>query len=575
MHVTKSIYVPLILVLSFVSSWNIGEAQKKKTRSRAINSKQSEAEYYFTEAEKYYILEDYAKSIALFQKSLEINNENAAAYYKIAEINLKNDNVETALENAVISLELEKYKYTYILLADIYNQMGDLESAAKTYEELIEQIPGTNKYLFDLAALYLYQESYQKALETYNKIENIYGVNEDIAFQKQRIFNRLGKTEEARQELEKLITKFPDNEYYAVSYAEFLLNSDKDEGAIQVLSDFLINYPESPRISLLLGEIYRNRGDYHSAFKNLNNGFLNNEIDINQKVTLIASYKSQLPNEELANLIEKLCISLTTHFPEEPNAFAVFGDFLNELDKNSQALEKYLKSVELDADNFSVWQNILLIETDLSKYNDVIKHSEQAMEFFPNQGILYYLNGFSLIRIKDYEHAVFMLEQGKRIAGKDKKVVSDFNSLLGEAYNGLKNYEKSDEAYDEVLSFNPNNYLVLNNYSYYLALRNERLDVAEKMSAKLAKDNPQNPTFLDTHAWVLYANKKYKEAKKVIEKALNSEKANAVHYEHYGDILYKLGDVEKAVIQWQKAKGMDSSLLMIDKKIADRKLYEK
>ena len=105
--------------------------------------------------------------------------------------------------------------------------------------------------------------------------------------------------------------------------------------------------------------------------------------------------------------------------------------------------------------------------------------------------------------------------------------------------------------------------------------RNDKMDLAEKMSARLAKDNPMNSTFLDTHAWVLFVKGKYREAKKVIEKAIDLGNARAVHFEHYGDILYKIGDIENAVLQWQKAKGMDSNLHLIDKKIADKKLYEK
>lgn len=34
--------------------------------------------------------------------------------------------------------------------------------------------------------------------------------------------------------------------------------------------------------------------------------------------------------------------------------------------------------------------------------------------------------------------------------------------------------------FDEVLKINPNDILVLNNYAYYLSLRNERLALAEK-----------------------------------------------------------------------------------------------
>jgi tetratricopeptide (TPR) repeat protein len=147
--------------------------------------------------------------------------------------------------------------------------------------------------------------------------------------------------------------------------------------------------------------------------------------------------------------------------------------------------------------------------------------------------------------------------------------------LLGDAYNATKEYDKSDKAYEEVLAANPNNDVVLNNYSYYLAMRKANLEKAERMSAQLVNNNPTNATYLDTHAWVLYVREKYRDAKKVIEKAVSTGMANATHIEHYGDILFKLGEVENAVQQWEKAKRMlTSSNEMLDKKIANRKIYE-
>ena len=148
-----------------------------------------------------------------------------------------------------------------------------------------------------------------------------------------------------------------------------------------------------------------------------------------------------------------------------------------------------------------------------------------------------------------------------------------FNSLLGDTYNELEKYEKSEEAYEAVLKTEPNNDHVLNNYSYFLSLRKQNLDKAKRMSAKLIKNNPGDPTFLDTHAWVLYMQGNYKEAKKFLELALEKDASGTI-IEHYGDVLFKLGDIENAVVQWNRAKGMDDTSELINKKIADRKLYE-
>jgi tetratricopeptide (TPR) repeat protein len=148
----------------------------------------------------------------------------------------------------------------------------------------------------------------------------------------------------------------------------------------------------------------------------------------------------------------------------------------------------------------------------------------------------------------------------------------ELNTCLGDAYQALKLYEKSAKAYEEVLLINPDNDLVLNNYSYYLALRKSDLEKAEKMSTQLVKAHPSNSSYLDTHAWVLYTREKYREAKKYIEKAIQTGDTSPTHFEHYGDILYMLGEVDEAVIQWKKAKALGEQNELIEKKIANRKI---
>src|SRR6185369_7583964 len=98
-----------------------------------------------------------------------------------------------------------------------------------------------------------------------------------------------------------------------------------------------------------------------------------------------------------------------------------------------------------------------------------------------------------------YREAISSLEQTKKLSSSNPNLVNEINGMLGDAYNSVKEYAKSDKAYDEALTANPNNNFVLNNYSYYLALRKENLEKAEKMAALAIKNQPGNSSFLDTY----------------------------------------------------------------------------
>ena len=138
-----------------------------------------------------------------------------------------------------------------------------------------------------------------------------------------------------------------------------------------------------------------------------------------------------------------------------------------------------------------------------------------------------------------------------------------------DVYHNLNNNKMSDESYALALEYNHNNTFVLNNYSYYLALRGENLNLALEMTIRcndLTRDNP-NASFLDTYAWVLYKLEKYDLALMQIEKALQLNSNSGVLYDHYGDILYAIGDIKSAIVQWKNALVIDGENKDLEDKI--------
>ena len=114
-----------------------------------------------------------------------------------------------------------------------------------------------------------------------------------------------------------------------------------------------------------------------------------------------------------------------------------------------------------------------------------------------------------------------------------------------------------------------------NYFTYFLSLRNEELAKAETMAAKSVKLDPTNPANMDTYGWVLYKLGKYSEAAEWVEKAVAAtSSADSDLLEHLGDIYFKMGDTDKAVIQWQKALTKGKGTEFLERKIKEKKLYE-
>lgn len=563
-------------------------AQKKKRGGEPHSEglRQRESEFYFTEGEKYFILEDYSKALVFFQKSLEITPNNATIYYKIAEV-LAQSNKPEDQSRAMLSIEnalrLEKHnKYFYLLAANIYNSIGRFDKAAATFEALMDANPNTDEYLFELAAILQYDKKYEDAIKVYDRAEKIFGVNETSSLQKLRLYLELNKPREAFIEGEKLTAAFPEEERYAMGLAEVLVQKGQRDMAIKTLEDFIARKPQSGNAKMLLAGFYRDAHREADARKLLIAVFDNPIVELGSKVIVMGTYNMELNQMKTKGIsdVDKTNFALTLYEklsstnPHEATVFIIGGDLYLSLNRNEQAIAAYEKAITLGDVNYEVWQNLIYLETQADQIDKVLKNSDEALELFPNQGMLYYFNGFANYRKHRYQETISSMEQAKKLMPTNKGILEEINSLLGDSYNSLKQYEKSYKAYEEVLASNPNNYVVLNNYSYYLALRKTNLEKAEKMSAQLVKNNPDNATYLDTFAWVLYTREKYKEARKFIEKAIDTGKANSEHYEHYGDILFKLGDTNDAVVQWEKAKGLDTTNETLNRKIANRKIYE-
>jgi len=253
---------------------------------------------------------------------------------------------------------------------------------------------------------------------------------------------------------------------------------------------------------------------------------------------------------ELAEILKK------TH-PDDPKSHSIYADFLSRDCKYKEARDEFRMVIALDSSKYIIWEQLLIMESELSDFTAMAKESKSAMELFPFQPLPYFFAGIASYQLKDYENAINILEKGVKYVIDNKILYVQFYSTLGDAYNQVNNNEASDGAYEKVLKVDPDNAYVLNNYSYFLSLRNEKLDKAEIMSKRACDLNPGSASNLDTHGWVLYKAGKFEQAKEYLEEALSKSGQNSpVILEHYGDVLYKLGKGDKALEYWQKAKSI-------------------
>lgn len=548
-----------------------------KNNAGGEKEKNAQAEAYFIDGQKFFLLEDYASALRSFKLAVELYPENAAINYKIAQIQNLQDNTSEALIYIDIALKNDSNnRYYYELAAEIYREIGDFNEAAKVYENLLETTPEAIDVYVDLAEIYIYLNNHDKALFALEKAEETLGITPEIISEKQKILLQQDRLEDAINEGLKLTEAYPEEPSFIISLSNILISLDRPQEAADYLKEYLANQGESAEVRLMLAETDRLQGLEMNAKENLLITFKDPQLDIRNKIQIVGTYIEMLPNLELEPFVSDLAVTLVNVHDESAAAHGMYADFLFSINRPHEALESYIKSVKLDESNFQVWQNILSLQLQFDKIEELEEYAEKALEYFPNVASIYFFNGSAKIRKNDYAEAISMFETGSMYASKNEELGLLFLGQLGDAYNGAKNYKKSDEAYEKALAIDPNNGYVLNNYSYYLSMRGDKLERAQELSARLIKNYPNNPNYLDTHAWVLYKLEKYEKALPILIDALKTIEgaSNGTIVEHYGDVLFKLGKSDLAMEQWIKAKSLGNASEWIEKKIAEGKLYE-
>jgi tetratricopeptide (TPR) repeat protein len=542
-------------------------AQKKK-REAEPPERVAEAERTFTDGMKYVLMEEYAKAVPVLEHALELNPENAGIHFTLATVLTRSGQPERAVPHAEKAFLLDaENKYHLLLLADLYQKKRNYAEAGKLYQILQQRYPDNAEYGVELASIYILQDKYDDALKTYERLEKTLGVNEEITRQKQMILIRQNKINEAVRESERLIATDPDEVEYMVDLAEMLLNNNRNDQAIPWLERILKLRPDNAQAHIMLADLYRKRGDFGKTNQELEKAFADPNLDTPTKARVLTSYLAMLPPEASKEQALKFAESLVTSAPDQASGHVLVGDLLLQKGEKRAARDAYLRAARLDRSLSEVWERVIRLDGDLNQVDSLIQHSEEAIEVFPNQAEFWYANGSAYLMQRKYAPAVEALEEARRLASRPE-LLGFVYAQLGDAYNGTAQHDKSDQAYEEALTRDPANEHVLNNYSYFLALRKTRLDRAQELSSKLVALQPENGTYLDTHAWVLYTKGQFAEARTFLEKALKTKQVSGTVVEHYGDVLFQLGEKDKALDQWRRAKTLGGASGALDKKIA-------
>ena len=569
----------LILLISISTFSSCGIVKKKNTKnsSKIEDKNLLNYKYAFFEANKYKMLGDYNKAGAYFLQCLELNSNSAASYYELAQILAMAGDYENAIKYTKKAyLLFPENKWYLSQLIELYKTVDNSKEAIKLQEKYIQQHTDDFNAYLDLTDSYLKKKEWNKALSTLSLIEKKYGYSEELMLEKNKIYIQEGNYKAAQNEINKLITKNPNEIKYQIYLADLYMQENKKKEAFNIYKKLRDKYPNDGKIRFSTARYYLENKDTTKAFEELLPAVSSKEIDLDTKIQLLFPYVTMAKvNDKQKQLIDKIVKDLVAAYPDEIKSHSLYADLLIK-NKEYKKAQKELQFLSTKiTERYSIFEQLLYIDNDLNDYESLSKDSKRTIELFPNQAMPYFFSGIAFFQNKEYKKSANILEIGLDYVIQNNALQNQFYILLGDAYHKLKNNEKSNAYYEKAIALNPKNDYVINNYSYYLSLQKTNLGRAETLMKGCIERNPKNATFLDTYAWCLFVLEKYEKALPIIKKAYdNGGNKSAVIVEHYGDILFKNNKKEKALEKWQEADKLGKASKLLKEKINKKTFIE-
>ncbi|RYE25330.1 MAG: tetratricopeptide repeat protein [Sphingobacteriales bacterium] len=538
----------------------------------------AEAESVYYEAINARTKGDDKEAEQLLQETIHLDPNAAAAYYDLSRLSIKQNNLPKATEYVKKAVALQGgnkwYKSQY---AEILAMSNKFDEAAVVYNHLAKDEKYNEEYLLKAAFLYQKTGKYKEALALLDQML-AKSYDEELVLQQQQIYLKMNDLQGAVKVTQGLIDQNPAEARYIVLMADLYENNKQPDKALEIYKQAEKKFPDDPSVLLGLADHYKKNKQEDKYFEYMSKAMGNKSLDAESQLTLLVSHLQEAGNDTMQRRTAlELAEKIVVQHPDNAQVLAVYGDLLSMNNQSDNAVVQYKRSLAIDQSKYGVWQNLLYNYTDRKNADSLIVYSEKAQRLFPNQAMIHYLNGVGHINKQEYDKGIKAINRAIDMQPDDnQQALADMYSALGDAYNSANKYTESDSAYEKALKLAPDNASVLNNYSYYLSVRNKRLPDAERMSKRSLELRPDEGTFLDTYGWILYKQGEYKKAKEYIEKAVNAnpQATDGTLLDHLGDIYYKLNNTDKAVEYWKQAKERGTDNAQIDKKIQDRKLYD-
>lgn len=566
-----------VLLASCGSSTTVKkDARVVATPIELTPEQQRKYDYFFLEANRLKAKKEYDAAFDLLQHCLTINPQAASALYEISQYYLFLKQVpqgQTTLELAVENAP-DNFWYSQAL-ASLYQQQNQSDKAIDLLEQMVLRFPAKQDPLLGLLDLYNQKEDYPKVISTLDRLELKMGKNEQLSMEKFHIYLQMKDDKKAFREIESLVAEYPMDLRYQVVLGDVYMQNGKKQEAYDTYRKVLAAEPDNALALFSLASYYEQTGQKELYAQQIDTLLLNKKVAAETKLNVMRQFiiQNEQAGKDSLRVID-LFKQMTEMDTDDDQIRMLYAQYLSSKGMDEAAIPVLEEILKIDPANKAVRMTLLGSAIRKEDYKQVIRICEPGIEVNPEALEFYFYLAIAYNQAERQDDVLAVSRKAlEQVTPESKKeVVSDFYSIMGDIYHTKKQMTEAYAAYDSALVYNPSNIGALNNYAYYLSVEKRDLDKAEEMSYKTVKAEPNNATYLDTYAWILFEKGNYVEARIYIDNAMkgDGEKSDVV-VDHCGDIYYMTGDVDGAVKYWKQALELGSQSKVLKDKIEKKK----
>lgn len=575
-------YLPFFLIAAIFS---VLFAQGKKTADN-VGERQRKADYIFLESEARYEADqpgDYFNMLR-YAKVLdpeESHYENEIGYFMAILADREADVDSTVLREGLQMMKRSfdtdtANMYSAVRYASLCQHFGLNNESLRVWGILRDRYPQKPEIAYSYAQLMFEQgdtASINKAIRIYEELERSQGYGLGLTSQKVRGYFAMRDTANVINELNLLIERSPKSASNQLYAGDVYMIMQKPDSALKHYNRALELDSANGAAYYKLADYYQYKGDSASYDREIFNALSQADLEVADKIELMKSYVQNLYNDENQRpRIEKLFEVLTELHPHEADIHDLYSVYLAVIGDYEQSAEQTAITLDLNPAEITNWNRLIRLYLTLNKNEKAIEAGQQAIHYFPQDAGVKLLTASGYMMDDKFDDAIALLQQAlDETDPKELETLSDIETNLGDAFYKKELPDSAFAHYDKALQYNPHNLLAMNNCAYFMAVEGTDLTKAESLSYVTLRDEPQNPIYLDTYAWIMFKQKNYEAAKEYIDKTLEADaEPSAEVLEHAGDIYFMNLLPAEALDYWKQALEMNPDNELLQRKVKEK-----